>query len=723
MMGTGIKSIEPYTFSKCASLKDVQIGSNVATINRYAFSDCTSLPAINIPKAVTDIKDYVFQNCAGLKTVIMEERDTILNLGSNGSNPLFASCPLDSVYIGRNIIYSTSSSYGYSPFYRNTSLRAVMITDKETEISENEFYGCTNLKVVKIGDGVESIGNWAFSGCSSIDYFAFGSAVKTIGKEAFSDCTEMTKLISRAATPPTCGSQALDDINKWDCTLHVPVGGTAAYAAAAQWKEFFYVSEGNDELFRLTYMVDGEVYKSYNVQYGSAITPEAEPTKEGYTFSGWSYIPETMPAYDVVVNGTFTKNGTGPDTPTANILIVTEQTGAKGKQIVLPIGLKNENDITGLQMDLYLPEGVTVAMNARGKMIISTTDRMDGNYTISSNDMGGYIRILGYSADGDAFLGTEGDILNVTLDIGENIADGDYIIQLKNIVLSDINNTEYRPTDVEATLKIASFILGDVDNSGEVNINDVVCIINYILNRSTGTFITAAADVDENSEININDVVMLINRYILMRNNAPAMMIAAKKMPEVTAVTDENYMHLADLAIAPGETKEIELLMTNVGEVTASQGNIKLPEGLSFVTKSNGKVDAKNIDSRSEDFTLSCAIQNDGSLTYAHYSADGFSYEGNNGGVFKFKVKASETATAGTYSIGLSNVVLSIGGVGYHIPDRTSIVTITETTGIKDVKHDPLTTDRYNTLDGKLLNGKPTKAGIYIVNGKKVVIK
>jgi len=60
--------------------------------------------------------------------------------------------------------------------------------------------------------------------------------------------------------------------------------------------------------YTLTYMVDGEEYKSMSVQYGSTITPEAEPTKEGYTFSGWSEIPETMPAYDVTVTGTFTKD-------------------------------------------------------------------------------------------------------------------------------------------------------------------------------------------------------------------------------------------------------------------------------------------------------------------------------------------------------------------------------------------------------------------------------
>ena len=61
-------------------------------------------------------------------------------------------------------------------------------------------------------------------------------------------------------------------------------------------------------LYKLTYIVDGVEYKSYEIAYGTKITPEAQPTKEGYTFSGWSNIPTTMPAKDVTVTGTFTVN-------------------------------------------------------------------------------------------------------------------------------------------------------------------------------------------------------------------------------------------------------------------------------------------------------------------------------------------------------------------------------------------------------------------------------
>ena len=60
--------------------------------------------------------------------------------------------------------------------------------------------------------------------------------------------------------------------------------------------------------YQLIYMVDGEVYKSFNLNYGAIIEPVAEPTKEGHTFSGWSDIPRTMPAKTVIVNGSFTPN-------------------------------------------------------------------------------------------------------------------------------------------------------------------------------------------------------------------------------------------------------------------------------------------------------------------------------------------------------------------------------------------------------------------------------
>ena len=196
-----------------------------------------------------------------------------------------------------------------------------MITDREEQIYANEFYGCTNLQNVTIGNGVKSIGNYAFSGCSSLAGFSFGSNMETIGAEAFSDCTSLTSITSHAAVPPTCGTQALDDINKWECVLGVPLGNADAYYAADQWKEFFFIEDVVEvDHYVLTYVVDGEVVHTEVLKHKDPVTMLAEPTKVGYEFSGWDKTLTTMPAEDVIISGTFTR------LPIENLVILDTET-------------------------------------------------------------------------------------------------------------------------------------------------------------------------------------------------------------------------------------------------------------------------------------------------------------------------------------------------------------------------------------------------------------
>ena len=234
-----IKSLGQSAFNGCRNLKQFVIPDSVTILNSLLLLDCSSLKSIRIHKGVKEI-NKAFNGCFNLSTLIIEDRNTSLKIVSD-NNPLFKDCKLDSVYIGGNIVYETSSDYGYSPFYRNTSLRTVRISNAATTIYDNEFYGCTNLQNVSIGDNVTSIGKWAFSGCSSLKNFTFGSGLQSIGQEAFSDCFNITQISSKAVVPPTCGINALDDINKWNCKLFVPKANINAYKQAPQWKEFFFI--------------------------------------------------------------------------------------------------------------------------------------------------------------------------------------------------------------------------------------------------------------------------------------------------------------------------------------------------------------------------------------------------------------------------------------------------------------------------------------------------
>lgn len=265
-IGDGIKTLPTHAFSNCG-LNNVQIGSGVQDINTYAFSGCKELPSIDIPSNVNTIGNYAFEGCSSLTDVKINDRTTALSLGSNGSSPLFKDCPLNSVYIGGPLKYNISSEYGYSPFNYNTTLTSVIVNDTEDTIYDYEFYYCTNLKSVTIGDGVKTIGNRAFSGCSSLESFAFGESMESIGQEAFSDCTSLITLKSEAVVPPTCGTQALDEINKWECTLYVPGASISAYQNAPQWKDFFFMTNGIEDIKtekgistsadKLIYSIDG----------------------------------------------------------------------------------------------------------------------------------------------------------------------------------------------------------------------------------------------------------------------------------------------------------------------------------------------------------------------------------------------------------------------------------------------------------------------------------
>ena len=245
-----IKSLGRSAFLGCSNLKQFVIPDSVTILNYGLLGGCSSLKSIRIHKSIKEI-DKAFYGCTNLSTLIIEDRNTTLKIVSNNtantrsiSSPLFGDCKLDSVYIGGKIVYNTSSDYGYSPFYRNTSLRTVKISDAETTIYDNEFYGCTNLQNVSIGDNVKRIGKWAFSGCSSLKNFTFGSGLQSIGQEAFSDCINITQISSKAVVPPICNPYAFFFVDISKCKLIVPKNSLDAYKQANPWK-YFLLIEGS----------------------------------------------------------------------------------------------------------------------------------------------------------------------------------------------------------------------------------------------------------------------------------------------------------------------------------------------------------------------------------------------------------------------------------------------------------------------------------------------
>ena len=60
--------------------------------------------------------------------------------------------------------------------------------------------------------------------------------------------------------------------------------------------------------YNIQYYVDNELKYTDTFAYGAAVTARNPESREGYTFSGWSTIPEIMPAENVRVDGSFAVN-------------------------------------------------------------------------------------------------------------------------------------------------------------------------------------------------------------------------------------------------------------------------------------------------------------------------------------------------------------------------------------------------------------------------------
>ena len=290
--------IETATNTLIAGCKNTIIPNSVTSIGSAAFYNCWRLTSVIIPNSVINIGGLAFYGCSSLTSVTSP--NSVTSIGGCA----FEGCRgLTSVTIGNSV-----TSIGEGAFADCSGLTSITIPNNVTSISNYAFSGCTGLTSVTIGDSVTSIGNYAFFGCTSLTSVTIPNSVTSIGSYAFRECSGLTDVWCYAEKVPSTNSYAFEDSPIASATLHVPASSVNSYKNTSPWSRFGTIVAIQKTTYTLTYIVDGEVYKTYEVEEGEAITPEPAPIKEGYTFSGWSYIPPTMPATDVVVMGSFKIN-------------------------------------------------------------------------------------------------------------------------------------------------------------------------------------------------------------------------------------------------------------------------------------------------------------------------------------------------------------------------------------------------------------------------------
>jgi hypothetical protein len=297
-------------FANCTSLRRVVIPEGLTLIDNSAFNSCYSLDSLIIPNSVTRIEDWAFALCKGLTYVEMSRGLTYVGRGA------FGDCSaLNTVIIPDLSSWSMINfgDYNSNPLtttktlkINNEEIRDLVIPDDVTYIGDYAFRGCTNITSVTMGENVTKIGTSAFYGCKNCASITIGENVTSIGSWAFYGCSAMTSLTSLPRKVPSTTSNSFDSAIKDQAILYVPSAALEAYSSKAPWSDFYDIVALNIPKHQLAYYVDDALYKSFTLEEGEYITPEPAPEKEGYTFSGWSEIPERMPKHDVTVTGSFT---------------------------------------------------------------------------------------------------------------------------------------------------------------------------------------------------------------------------------------------------------------------------------------------------------------------------------------------------------------------------------------------------------------------------------
>ena len=364
----------------------------------------------------------------------------------------------------------------------------------------------------------------------------------------------------------------------------------------------------------------------------------------------------------------------------ANTIYLERVEAAAGSQVTLSVKMKNTVEVQGYQFDLYLPDGVTVATDEDGFSLIelstARTTARKTDYFNSTVQPDGSIRVLCGSSKGYTFEGTDGEVATITLNIDENMEEGDHPIILKEVNLTDKNSTLYTTGYLKSTLTIINFMLGDVNGNKKVEVSDFIATANYILGNPPQVFIFKAGDVNSNNKIEVADFIGIAN--IILNgsgsNNAPAAApkkaLAAgpkKASTDIEALSDAIYVE--PVTAAPGTQQVLSVRMKNSSPVAGFEFRLQLPAGITVATDEDGilmaELSTARTTARKTDY-FNSSLQADGTLqvlcgtsTADPNTGKPYTFSGNDGEVALITVNIPEDYAEGMYEVSIHDIAFS----------------------------------------------------------------
>lgn len=237
---------------------------------------------------------------------------------------------------------------------------------------------------------------------------------------------------------------------------------------------------------------------------------------------------------------------------------------------------------------------------------------------------------------------------------------------------------------------IIGYDLGDVNRDKEINVVDVIDIARYVVGTPSDYFTYLLADINSDDKVNVTDAVSLVNNIAGDVNYVSS----AKSM--VSSAADDKIALLAD-------GRQLSLNLEGSTVFTACQFDLNVPSAM---------LDAALSSIRSNGHTLLYNKLEDGRYRVVVISTSNATFKNTQGVLLTMTLDGAASAA-------------TVSDVHFITPegvDHTfSAINATTVTGIENINNATQNEGSWYNVQG--MKVKSPKHGVYIHNGKKVILK
>ncbi len=548
-------SINELAFCGCEKLTSLVLPMNVEAIGMNAFRNCIGLSNLQLPQLGTKIGSYAFYGCSSLDNLELQGKECVVDsyaFAKTGIKSLTVKESVTSIgkyafadclnLEGKITLPNTVNQISEGLFKNCSLIDSVTLSDSVLCIDANAFGGCTNLKTINLPPSLHTIEQGAFDGCVNLEEIDIPWGLVNFDG-AFLN-SNIKRLRTHWQVPLPISETTFQGVDEDQCLLVVPANSAVNYMTSDGWKIFWNIKEVENEFVEKLSFTDSSV--------------------EEVCLSHWDVNLDGMIGLDELLR----VNNLG-SVFTANKEIRDFEELCYFSQLEI-INEKAFSECTNLTT-ISIPASVTI-IEARAfeyctlsSVEIPKTVTSIGNYAFAHNAQLSNMKVH----------------WNVPIKIGSNVF---YSTNISTATL-------YVPKGSRASYENAAvwknfgriieigeetdYELGDPNNDGYIDVADLAAQVQFILGTAGSNLLLAAADMDASGVVEVNDYVALVN-VILKQSN-----VSTRSAADASEL--DQLLQLAPVVMNEDGQGELWITLTaEQRQMSGFQLDLTLPEGVTI---------------------------------------------------------------------------------------------------------------------------------------------